>query len=145
MALRPSMLVACQVRCTRAHGADECRGNHTAGAPTDMVREPVAWLQVLAWLGPGIALWPSVLVACQVRGARAQGADVCSGLVLAWLGSGIALRPGVQVACRVRCRVPMGQTRVPGCFFRSFWVQAFGSSGRRSALGKRARPRTCAR
>ena len=99
MALRPSMLVACQVRCTRAHGADECRGNHTAGAPTDMVCEPAAWLQVLAWLGPGIALRPSVLVACQVRCARAQGADACSGLDLPWLGPGIALRPGMLVAC----------------------------------------------
>ena len=28
-------------RCTRAQGADVCSGDHTAGVPTDGVREPV--------------------------------------------------------------------------------------------------------
>ena len=47
------------------------------------------------------------------------------------------------------CRCMPGQVpRAQGadaCTSRSFWVQAFGSSGRRSALGKRVRPRTRAR
>ena len=44
---RPGVLVVCRVRCTRAHGADGCSGDHTAG-DADMVCEPVAWSQVLA-------------------------------------------------------------------------------------------------
>ena len=51
---RPGVLVACRVRCTRAHGADGCSGDHTAG-DADTVCEPVAWSQVLAWPGPGMA------------------------------------------------------------------------------------------
>ena len=48
------VLVACWVRCTRAHRADGCSCNSTAGG-ADIVCEPVERLRVLAVLGPGIA------------------------------------------------------------------------------------------
>ena len=48
------VLVACWVKCTRAHGADGCSCNSTAG-DADRVCEPVERLRVLAVLGPGIA------------------------------------------------------------------------------------------
>ena len=67
-------------RCTRAQGADVCSGDHTAGVPTDGVREPVDG-RGPSRARPGHS--PSAGRAGSMLGQEpcAHGADACSGFV----------------------------------------------------------------